>query len=359
MTVKIKTVVLIDSSVDRYLCVDGIYQNPIIERISETLKDHDIKELRFDRPSWKTVLHKSCNKGYLPGLLLLFWLLKKIILKISKTNKSSEIIVGIGINSIVNYLARIACISTVEVSHGFCFAKIPWGWEKISSRYLPRKIIVFDKISMFAFEQGTDVPRPILAQHPRYESLHIDIENKQCRKSVLIALQWGYDGDDINFNGILKNGIVPCSVINIIKKKPNINFVIRLHPKMVTGEYTNFVQRVEKLFMDFSNVTIDYCKDNNLIDALINSSLVLSMYSTISFEAANVGTKSVVMCPSLLNGGINQGMFDLLYDHSVCSYIHMNDEVELEKAVERHENIDALPLFSNLPTLQNVIQKLL
>ena len=359
---KINTVVLIDSSADRYLCVNGVYQSPLIERISDILKGNGINELRFDRPSWKTGFQKPNNQNYIMGAYILIWLVKQLTLKFFKKKVNNKLIVGIGINPVVNFLARIAHITTVEVSHGFCFTKLPWGWDNLSSHYLPRKVIVFDKVSMLAFKQhkhGAGIPRPILAQHPRYEIPHGNSDKTTCSKSVLIALQWGYDGDDKNYSGVLENGIIPCSILELIKEKTDKNFVIRLHPKMVTSEYTKFVQRVEKLFLKCPNTKIDYCTDNDLTDTLLNSSLVVSMYSTISFEAANLGIKSVVMCPSLLDGGRNQGMFDLLYNHDVCRYIHMNDKIELDKAIESHENIEPLPLFFEFPKLENIIQNLL
>lgn len=361
MTHKISKVVLIDSSADRYLRANGVFINPLTERISEILKDNAFDELRFDRPSWRTVFHKPNNKKYTMGSYILIWLIIQIFKgRFVKTERI--FIFGIGINPVVNLLAKLTYITTIEISHGFCFYKLPWGWDKCSSLILPDNIIVFDRISMLAFENNKNNdgrPRAVLAQHPRYEPKSEKPNLNVSNRNVLIALQWGYDGDDKNYSGILKNGIIPDVILKIIDAKPETKFVIRLHPKMKIEEYADFVERVEEMFSRYPNSTIDYCETDNLKEAILDSKIVVSMYSTISFEAANLGRKSVVMCPSLLKGGINHGMFNFLQEKNVCQYIGMHDHKALSLAIDGDKNIPPVPLFTKFPKLDVVIKKLL
>ena len=57
------------------------------------------------------------------------------------------------------------------------------------------------------------------------------------------------------------------------------------------------------------------------------------MFSTISFEAVALGKLAVVMCPTLLSGGKNEGMFDYLIKRDACKSIDMNDFKKLEQAI--------------------------
>ena len=199
-----------------------------------------------------------------------------------------------------------------------------------------------------------------MCQHPRYAVKYLGEEkNSRLDNYILIALQWGYDGDDVELNGILPNGFLPQTIIDLIKKHTDQKFVIRLHPNMTSGSYKMRVKRIEKLFSELSNVTLDYCKDDNLINVIKNAKVVVSMFSTISFEAVALGKLAVVMCPTLLSGGKNEGMFDYLIKRDACKSIDMNDFKKLEQAIIKPKKITPLNLFHNSKNFETTLERMI
>ena len=67
----------------------------------------------------------------------------------------------------------------------------------------------------------------------------------------MIALQWGYDGDDVELNGILPNGFLPQTIIDLIKKHTDQKFVIRLHPNMTSGSYKMKLKGSKSYFLNY------------------------------------------------------------------------------------------------------------
>lgn len=138
----------------------------------------------------------------------------------------------------------------------------------------------------------------------------ISISNLQLDKVILLTLQWGYDGEREIFNNIISNGILHESVIEIIKKHQNIFWLIRLHPLQLKGRFYNRHRKfIAQLCNQFKNTefVVSSSAPLPLLLKLVNGHL--TMCSGAAGEAALLKIPSLMLCPSLREGGELFGSF--------------------------------------------------
>ena len=119
-------------------------------------------------------------------------------------------------------------------------------------------------------------------------------------------------------------------ILEGIKKNKNILFLIRLHPFQKVLEIPN-LESIIKL----ENVESELSSSLNLVDLLDLSDVVISKWSSISFEAAVMGKKAIVIHQNGLNS------FEDLINLGLVNYCHSFKDIIKETYKERfHYNID-------------------
>ena len=219
--------VILSSAADRNIVSDERELNVLLDTelasFIDKFKTSDF--FKINRPSRKNFIVRGDNeyKSYrfkiISFLILSFF--PEFVLKIL-LSKNKYLLVGIGINAFLNRYQRKSGSKSVEIIHGFCYTSVPWGWDMMRYRDLPTDIIVFDQISLATFATlRQKFVRVHLAQHPRYEIPIDECTLLPHDQHILIALQYGYDGEDRELQGILKNGIIPQIVLELIAELPN------------------------------------------------------------------------------------------------------------------------------------------
>jgi len=263
------------------------------------------------------------------------------ILKLSKPN----LIFVIGCVPELAIAARNNNILIIEPLHGFGYTKVPWRWSEFNKEHLPNIIICFDAISANSFVELEKKDVKIYEINSMWlnrfkkenwnklpdEWLSIINKLNNNKKNILVSLTWGYAGDhgDKNeFRGILSNGLIPESIIEIIKyTQDSINWYFRLHPKHLRNKnkYSKHFRLLNKLKSEYKNVEWEISTISPLPLVLETVSGVISMSSMVPYDAAYFGIKSLILCPTIFQPNSNPNFNDLI-SNGIAEYQDLNDE---------------------------------
>ena len=241
--------------------------------------------------------------------------------------------------------ARKKNILIIEPLHGFGYTKIPWNWSEFTKEYLPDIIISFDKISTKTFKalekkdvKIFEINSMWLNRFKKENWEYLPSEWKKNlfklnskKKSILVSLTWGYAGDHgekTEFKGILTNGIMPESIINIISyTQESINWYFRLHPKHLRNQakYSKHFNLLNNLKKSFKNVEWEISSLIPLPLMIESVSGVISMSSMVPYDAAKCGVKSLILCPTINEPDANPNFKDLISE-GFTEYIDFKNE---------------------------------
>lgn len=238
-------------------------------------------------------------------------------------------IVGIGLPQAALKAAKINCLKSIELLHGYGYTSVPWGWDSALVESLPDVVVAFDELSAETFRtlaaRGIRVFR---AENFWYRKFCTDEASERMphswrsdqewipkgKKIILISLSWGYDGDHgvyTFFSGILGNGLFPEELVDAIKiAGDEYYWVIRLHPVQLSGERMGHYKKVLN----------DLCRRLGNCEWVMGSKVPLplllrhchahiTMMSMTAYDAAFMGVRSLLLCPTLKPGGANELMF--------------------------------------------------
>jgi hypothetical protein len=277
------------------------------------------------------------------------------ILKLSRPN----VIFVIGCVPELAIAARNNNILIVEPLHGFGYTKVPWGWSEFNKEYLPNIIICFDAISANTFRELEKKDVRIYQINSmwlrRFKKENWNKLPDQWRfslnklnnnnKNILVSLTWGYAGDHddkTEFKGILSNGLLPESIIEIIKyTQDSINWYFRLHPKHLRNKnkYSRHFNLLNKLKSEFKNVEWEISSFIPLPLMVETVSGVISMSSMVPYDAAKCGVKSLILCPTINDPDANPNFKDLILE-GYSEYQHFTNESYIYNWVKNVEKIE-------------------
>lgn len=236
-------------------------------------------------------------------------------------------LVGIGLSAAAIKAARAEGARSVEVLHGYGYSAIPWGWDKARA-ILPDMVLAFDDVSAATFRQLQPRGMTVCTIENYWYRKFLDQDEFQRlpltwrempwlpsgKKVVLVSLSWGYDGDHGEytfFAGVLKNGLFPDELRNVIELAGDGYFwVFRLHPvQVMSARYAHYKNVLDELCSEYGNCEWERGTQAALPALLGRCDAHISMVSMTAYDAAFLGVCSLMLCPTLKAGGVYERMF--------------------------------------------------
>jgi hypothetical protein len=249
----------------------------------------------------------------------------KIILK-----AEPKFIISIGCPEDLCKEARLAAVPHAELLHGMGYKPIPWGWGKRRIETLPQIILSLDQTSFQTFSVlKSKKIRTYIIPHPMYKNINNLKLQKIETKTFLVSLTWGYAGDHGDqemLKGILKNGLFPEKLLNVIKNTENINWKFRLHPvQKVLSKYKDLVKKLNMLLEPYPNCEWEKASGNSFPEVIKDCTGHLTMSSMTCYDAAYFGITSLVFCPTL-RSGLYKNMFSDLESKGYVKKIEFSEK---------------------------------
>jgi hypothetical protein len=234
--------------------------------------------------------------------------------------------IGIGLHPSLCLSAKRHGVLPIEILHGIGYTFIPWGWDKLNINELPSKILVLDDISKETFKplerKGVSI---IKAPHPFYKKIidpHYIIPSEWAyterhgSKNILVTLQWGYNGEQPELSGILKNGMFYEELELLIEKRSDFFWHFRLHPVQIKGTLSSYAISFMKNFSSkYKNVIWEKTSAVPLASVAAVCDAHITMNSMSCYDVAMLGLPSLVLCPVTRDDGIYKDYFaDLVSD---------------------------------------------
>lgn len=331
-------VLLICHDFDRSLNFKGLAYSPLLDSLRDELEWRGLKCISILHP-WSK-LNKingygnpvAINRSYLIYLIFenIFFIkiFKKNIYKdpYRKVVEASnpKLIITIGCPVELAQIASLKNIYLVELLHGIGYSTIPWGWVKRLKNELPCCIMTMDEVSSATFAPLASkevcikmIPHPFFR---RFIGKQINLipgewrcKKRNFSKQILLSLSTLYAGDHgerSEFSNILKNGLFYQEIEELISEDSGVFWRIRLHP----------VQMRSKRFVRLKNYLVDFCTRNKNCEWVESSSIPypsvafecegnISMHTMSCYDAAAVGLQTLMLCPTVLRGGVHENDF--------------------------------------------------
>jgi len=216
--------------------------------------------------------------------------------------------------------ARDRGVKIANIAHGFgypsdCKVHGRLARARIRQRAEPHFFIAFDRVTQKTRkmgDKGKDT-RTLLSRRchfPPRPSTRLGGIRQRRKKTVLVAMQWGYDGMVPELANILPDGIMASALQKVIRTCPDVTWLIKWHPVQLRDPdlYRRVRNYIKTNLSIPSNQVVDIDLDP-IQDALAMSDLLITMCSMAVYEAAAQGVPSLALCPSLKKGGMFEKLF--------------------------------------------------
>lgn len=223
--------------------------------------------------------------------------------------------------------ARSLGIGVVEAMHGTNYSLADKRFEahmSLSEENLPHAMLCFDETSLATIQTRiadrsmsvflSDDPWKHMMRYAGMKEVSLDsVSTSTARpRTILITLQWGYDGERDTLSGIIPNGILhPALEAAMVSDAcRNVQFLVRLHPiQMIKPGYGHHRKYIAALAE--RNPLIEWEKSTSdplpaLLDKVDGH---ITMSSSAVGEASDDGIPSLTLCPTLHEGGAHFGFF--------------------------------------------------
>ena len=280
-------------------------------------------------------------------------------------------VAGIGLPQSLLIASKQLEIESLEIAHGYGYTELPVEWLKKDS-VLPNHIMVFDPKSADTFSKlGVARTNVVISKNfwiDRFKSneLNLSVDEswltqqdgiQRDKKIVLVSLQWGYDGEVPYFDNILPNGLFPEQLLEVIAKTRNTCFwIFRLHPvHLAFSRYRKHKSLLKKVEEDFSNVSWNDSCYTPLPTLLRHCDAHVTMSSMSAYEAAFLGVRTILLCPTLQNDGVYCDMFAEIKDMGLAEIVDLDAEKIFDRLNSIDSKIKAFEGFecSDIPIIQN------
>jgi len=223
--------------------------------------------------------------------------------------------------------ARSLDVVIVELMHGTNVSstdKLFSDHMSLSDEFLPNFILSFDDCTHNTFSEmciGRNITA-LRSYDPWYHFLQYNKDKMEAsslkpigikfKKRVLITPQWGYDGERESLSGVIPNGIMHPELEAVLTDKGNehIFFNIRMHPiQRIRPWYKHHRDYFEALASRLRNVEVSYSSIAPLPVLLEEVDCHITMCSSAVGEADVANIPSLLLCPTLHEGGAHFGFF--------------------------------------------------
>ena len=241
-----------------------------------------------------------------------------------------KFIISIGCPEDLCKEARLAAVPHAELLHGMGYNPMPWGWEKRPIENLPQIILSLDQTSFRTFSAlKSKKLKTFIIPHPMYKNINNLKLQKTKTKTFLVSLNWGYSGDhgdQVMLKGILKNGLFPEKLIDVINNTKNVNWKFRLHPiQKILPKYKNLIKKLDSVLSTFPNCEWEKPSWDPFPEVIKYCSGNLTMSSMSCYDAAYFGITSLVFCPTL-RFGLHKNMFSDLESKGYVKKIEFSEK---------------------------------
>lgn len=234
----------------------------------------------------------------------------------------------------------------IEIAHGFgnpptCPVHGREARSKIKPINEPNLFVCFDP-QQYRTRKAGDANRgcsTIIAKKLFHNQKSIEKNDWKKKETILITLQWGYNGEIDYLKGIIKDGILHPILKKIISEDCTKNWLLKFHPVQVRipEKWETCKSYIQKYLKTKNNKVYDVTFEP--IDFVLRKcGLHMTMMSGSAYEAAFLGVPTLAFCPSLQKGQPNSEYYKDLETAGL-----------LQKAT--FDNVDLPSLIST--TLQN------
>ncbi|MCG9579476.1 hypothetical protein L1D14_25035 [Vibrio tubiashii] len=335
--------------VDRALIQNQVYHSPLFMGLKVALKEKDISYYELSSPLGVLRKHQL-TRGCLSFNYLIL-LIKVYALILSKLNKKTSLDIRVELEGFIYKRIlknlNIDIVFAIDPPHGLCSASRGLGVKVVELMHgnnysitdevfrekfnrieqtLPTDIVAFDDctadtLKVLTADKRIKTHNSINPWHNYCEeivSINYHSVRNDFEKRVLVSLQWGYDGEREPLSNILDNGVIHDSLLSLIENNIDWMFFIRLHPiQMIRPWYKRHRQLIQQLSDTYENVEFEYASSSPLSIMLKKVDLHITMSSCCTGEAAELGVPTLLLCPTLEQGGVNYGLFrELKSDNS-------------------------------------------
>lgn len=273
------------------------------------------------------------------------------------------------IGPVKNLCEQASCkgMKVIEVLHGIGYPQLPTEInEKRLNEQLPDIVLSFDDVSTKTISKLSDQNKLTVKQIDNYwyskfqkglipSEWKNSIDKKNYKKVVLYSLQYGYDGDYEAYNDIISNGIIPNSILELIRRtEDEILWLLRLHPiQLRSNKYESHRLFIEELSLNHPNTEYQLSSVLPLPSILSFVDVHVSMMSMTSYDAAYFGLKSILLCPTL--NTIQSSMFLDLQSKGYVKKIDIKNTEEILYIIEETNKIEPLVNMNKQSTLMEVL----
>ena len=361
---------------DRPLTLRNKAFSPLVDSLRNDFESRGLKCCSIAHPLSSLVMCKGYGE---PVSFNFAYLRYKVLKKIFRwTGLSSEntsdpyslildkttpgLIVTIGSPIELAVAARRKKILHVEVLHGIGYIKLPWGWGKLPKDLLPQGILSLDNVSALTFSRLVykglfikTIPHPFLrlfvgeTERSYKEWIYPKNPNaERYRKHIIVILTSRNSKPDLTGKPatILKNGLFYDEIRQLVAEEKEIFWHFRLHPIQLRSPV---FRRERKFLNEFvsRHSNADWVNSSNLplpsIARLLDGAV--GMTSMSSYELAAMGVPTLLLCPTVQKGAVNQDKFTDLEGEGYVTKANVNKEM-LRKWVHRAHKMK--PRLSNL-----------
>ena len=237
-------------------------------------------------------------------------ILSKLLLQFTKP----EIVVGIGWSKEFADAAKTLNVPLIEPIHGFGLSREDYVYGINQSVGSPPDVfIVFDDITYDTLSSNKQKRFDVI--RCRHSEINAEprenvFKNNQClmrerTKTVLITLQHGYDGTHEFLAGILPNGFIHNSLLEVIKTRSDLNWIIKAHPaQLVSPRWPAILHSLRSHLGSCAHVEFEKYNHESTVSLLGRCDLHITMMSGTIVEADLLGVPSIGLCPTLHTSGI-------------------------------------------------------
>lgn len=245
---------------------------------------------------------------------------------------SPELVLSIQPPAALCVAAKALGVRVVEAMHGTNMSlsdPIFGAHMRSPDEVLPDAVISFDDVTHATVSKHFEGRTPLSLRgiDPWLHSLRRRSSDapapSAAGRTVLVTLQWGYDGERDSLSGVVPNGILHPAVERAIEGlgRAGVAVGIRMHPVQLNSPgYRRHRQYIEALARRLPHVEFERASAEPLPLLLDQASAHLTMSSSSVGEAVAAGVPTLLLCPTLHAGGANHGLFRELEPSGLATF---------------------------------------